>query len=88
MADSDYDRVRLENIKRNEEFLRQLGLEQLKTSDNATIFRRKDASGKKSSKKTGNKESGEDVSIKEPTRRSTRIRGEKAVVDDDVPGTC
>lgn len=84
MATTSYEAIRLENIRKNEIFLKSLGLDDLKRSVRLESDSDKGKSGQKRKRYHNDRESdmyfmdGDDKSAI-PTRRSSRLLGEKAL---------
>lgn len=85
---SDYERVRLENIRRNNEFLAQLGLVPSKPKSAAPIKAERAEQSNKASKK---KKRVDDVPVSdEKRRRSSRLSGSviKVEAEEDIVDTA
>jgi hypothetical protein len=70
---SAYELLRQENIKRNEDFLRKMGLDKKKVRNSSHDG---DADGKALQKKAVKKRKVEDIPVLQPTRRSRRMQEE------------
>ena len=77
---SDYERLRLENIRRNEAFLASLGLDSIRVPKAANTEKDKGIARRKAEARLERKQSRVAA---EPVRRSSRIAGVKTVVESE-----